>query len=178
MMIGIAGAGGIGSNVAVNLVRSGVTCLKIVDFDRIEPSNLNRQFYFADQVGGLKVETLARNLTRINPEVEITTVVETITPANIESLFADCDPIVEGLDNGDDKKMILEQFSSGKSLVVSASGIAGLEVDTITSRRLGNCHIVGDMVSDCSTNRLYAHKVLAVAARMTAILLQHGTQHE
>lgn len=54
MKIGIAGAGGIGSNVAANLVRSGVTSLKIVDFDRVESSNLNRQFYFSDQIGCLK----------------------------------------------------------------------------------------------------------------------------
>jgi sulfur carrier protein ThiS adenylyltransferase len=60
MNIGIAGVGGIGSNVAVNLVRSGIASLKIVDFDRVEPSNLNRQFYFHDQIGRLKVEALAR----------------------------------------------------------------------------------------------------------------------
>ncbi len=65
MKIGIAGAGGIGSNVAANLVRSGVSCLKIIDFDRIEPSNLNRQFYFQDQVGCLKVSAVAGIMTGI-----------------------------------------------------------------------------------------------------------------
>ena len=62
MKIGIAGVGGIGSNVALNLVRSGVMQLKLIDFDRVEPGNLNRQFYFADQIGLFKVEALKINL--------------------------------------------------------------------------------------------------------------------
>ena len=65
MRIGIAGAGGLGSNVAVNLVRTGVKKLKIVDFDVVDESNLNRQFYFMDQVGRPKVEALRENLLRI-----------------------------------------------------------------------------------------------------------------
>ncbi len=71
MKIGIAGAGGIGSNVAVNLVRSSASALKIVDFDRVELSNLNRQFYFHDQIGRFKVEALAENLRRIRPECHL-----------------------------------------------------------------------------------------------------------
>ena len=74
MKIGIAGTGGIGSNVAMHLVRSGITNLKFGDFDRIEKSNLNRQFYFEEQIGKYKSETLKENLTKIsqgNYEVEV-----------------------------------------------------------------------------------------------------------
>ncbi len=73
MKIGIAGVGGIGSNVAVHLVRAGCTSLKLVDFDRVEHSNLNRQFYFIDQIGGYKVDMLRENLLRIVPEATIET---------------------------------------------------------------------------------------------------------
>ena len=78
--VGIAGAGGLGSNCAFNLVRSGFKKLAIVDFDRVEPSNLNRQFYFADQIGLAKVAALKDNLLRINPDLELEIHQEKIEP--------------------------------------------------------------------------------------------------
>lgn len=177
MKIGIAGVGGIGSNVALNLVRSGVTNLKIVDFDRIEPSNLNRQFYFADQVGLTKVEALVINLSRINPQVCIEAVVQRIDATNCHQLFADCELIVEGFDRQADKKMLLETFAETK-IVVSACGIAGSDLATIRSRRLGNGYIVGDFTTDCTQASLYSHKVSSVANYMSEfILCQPGVLH-
>ncbi len=82
MNIGIAGVGGIGSNVAIILVRSGIDTLTLVDFDRVEAANLNRQFYFADQVGRLKVAMLAENLRRIRPGIAIETVVARLDAGN------------------------------------------------------------------------------------------------
>lgn len=172
MKIGIAGVGGIGSNVAVNLVRSGIRELTIVDFDRIETSNLNRQFYFADQVGKKKVDMLTVNLLRINPDLQIQSHDLRLTPDNIDRLFRDCDTIIEGLDRSEDKKMVLEHFGTSK-YIVSACGIGGREVAPIATRNLGRCHIVGDFTTDCSRNQLYAHKVIAVAAQMTELLLNH-----
>ncbi|WP_319547737.1 sulfur carrier protein ThiS adenylyltransferase ThiF [Desulfogranum marinum] len=171
MKIGIAGAGGIGSNVAVNLVRSGITALKIIDFDRVESSNLDRQFYFADQVGKMKVDMLRYNLMRINPDVEIEISTERITPSNIDQLFIHCDTIVEGLDKKTDKKLVLEHFGQSKRLVISASGIAGSDIATIQVKKIGNTHVVGDFITDCCHATLYAHKVITVAAGMTAVLL-------
>ena len=69
--VGIAGAGGLGSNCALNLVRVGFEKLTIADFDRVDASNLDRQFYFLDQVGKIKVEALKENLLRINPALEL-----------------------------------------------------------------------------------------------------------
>ncbi|ADW18075.1 UBA/THIF-type NAD/FAD binding protein [Desulfobulbus propionicus DSM 2032] len=178
MNIGIAGVGGIGSNVAVNLVRSGVEALTIVDFDRVEPSNLNRQFYFADQIGRYKVDALRENLQRIRPELRVETTVERIDAANCLTLFADCDLIVEGFDRQADKKMLLEAFGTER-IVVSACGIAGSDLGSIRIRRIGNCHIVGDFTTDCSEAPLFAHKVLTVANHMSAIILsQPGVLHE
>ena len=178
MKIGLAGVGGIGSNVALNLVRSGISSLKIVDFDRIESSNLNRQFYFHDQIGQPKVHMLAENLRRIRPQVKIEAVLQHISPENIGELFAACPIIVEGFDSVAAKKMLLERFAGTKELVVSASGIAGSGCDSITRRKLGNCFVVGDFVNDCHEHDLYAHKVVAVAAIMSELILNHIQTHE
>lgn len=178
MKIGIAGVGGIGSNVAVNLVRSGIEQLKIVDFDRVDRSNLNRQFYFFDQIGQLKVEALSANLKRIRPGLVLEAMATRIDRDNCRSLFADCDLIVEGFDRSADKKMLLETFGSDR-IVVSACGIAGSDLATIRTRRIGTCIIAGDFATDCADAPLFAHKVATVANHMTALILHHqGTLHD
>lgn len=180
MRIGIAGAGGIGSNVAFQLVRGGVPYLKIVDFDHIETSNLNRQFYFADQVGLPKAPTLAQNLMRIDPAIDIDSMIMRLDADNMGHIFADVDVVVEGFDGANDKKVLLETFAGSEKLVVGASGVAGLELDGITTRQVGNCHIVGDFITEAGTDNLYAPKVIVVASIMSQIVLKHflsgGTQ--
>jgi sulfur carrier protein ThiS adenylyltransferase len=177
MKIGIAGVGGIGSNVALNLVRSGVDRLMIIDFDRVESSNLNRQFYFADQIGMLKVEALVINLTRINPQVSLEARAQRIDAANCRRLFEDCDLIVEGFDRQVDKKMLFETFADSR-IVVSACGIAGCDLATIRTRRLGNGYIAGDFATDCAQAPLFSHKVTTVANYMSEfILCQPGVLH-
>ncbi|MCG8549357.1 MAG: sulfur carrier protein ThiS adenylyltransferase ThiF [Desulfobacterales bacterium] len=170
MKIGIAGVGGIGSNVALNLVRSGVMQLKLVDFDRVEESNLNRQFYFADQIGQFKVDALRINLSRINPGVNLETLILCIDRQNCAELFFDCDLIVEGLDRQGDKKMLIETFARNKT-VVSASGIAGSDLAGIGSRKIGNSRIIGDFTTDCDQAPLFSHKVTTVANYMSEFIL-------
>lgn len=171
MRVGIAGAGGIGSNVAVMLVRAGVKRLRIVDFDRVETSNLNRQFYFADQIGQAKVSALAANLKRIDPDVALETLEMRLAPGNIAAIFKDADVVVEGFDGAGDKKMLMEAFAGSQKMVVSASGVAGIELEGISVRRLGNCHIVGDFKTEAGDDNLYAPKVIMVAAVMSRIVL-------
>ena len=171
MKIGIAGAGGIGSNVTLNLVRSGVKALRIVDFDCVEPSNLNRQFYFQDQIGRPKVEALRENLQRIRPDLEVEAIVVRVDESNCKSLFGDCDLVVEGFDKAAAKKMLMEALA-GDQLVVSASGVAGGSLDGIRWRRAGRAHIVGDFVSDCVDWPLFSHKVVTVANHMSAFILK------
>jgi sulfur carrier protein ThiS adenylyltransferase len=145
----IAGAGGLGSNVAVSLVRAGVTDLSIADFDRVEPSNLNRQQYFRDQVGMLKVDALKENLLRINPDLKIKTISEKITSLNCEVIIsADAEIIFECFDKAD-CKAFLASFCIGKRAstpLVLVSGLAGLgNCSSIKVRRgPGNSWIVGD----------------------------------
>lgn len=85
--IGIAGCGGLGSNCAVNLVMAGFKKLSIIDFDTVTAANLDRQFYFIDQVGMPKAEALRENLLRINPELELILHIEKIAKSNIKQLF-------------------------------------------------------------------------------------------
>ncbi len=172
MKVGIAGVGGIGSNVAVNLVRAGVDSFLLVDFDRVEPSNLNRQFYFADQLGRPKVDVLRENLLRIAPAAEIETRQLRLEPANMVETFAGCDVLVEGFDDQASKKQLIEAFAGSGLPIVSASGIAGRGLGSIRVHRLGNCTIVGDFVSDFRENTLYCPKISIIAAMMADIVLQ------
>jgi len=173
MKIGIAGIGGIGSNVARHLAQAGVKEIKIVDFDRVEASNLNRQFYFFSQIGEKKTDSLEKNLKGIFPGMGIETIDKKIAPGDVSTLFSDCDIVVEGFDDKTLKKMIIEALCKTDTIVVSASGIAGKLMDTVTIRKLGNCHIVGDLVSDQKDFKIFPPKITMVAAIMANIILKH-----
>jgi sulfur carrier protein ThiS adenylyltransferase len=148
--VGMAGAGGLGSNCSMYLVRCGFKRFRIVDSDIVEMSNLNRQFYFAAQVGRKKVEALRENLLMINTQLEVEVHNKRITSDNIEVLFADCDVVVEALDGAADKKMVAETYMNSRKLIVAASGIAGWgRSDDITIRRIrNNFYMVGDLTSE------------------------------
>ncbi|WP_028856484.1 sulfur carrier protein ThiS adenylyltransferase ThiF [Psychrilyobacter atlanticus] len=179
MKIGILGAGGIGSNVAVNLVRSGVSNLKIADFDRIENSNLNRQFYFHDQIGKSKVEALRENLTRIAPNLEIEIIDKKIEKNNIKDLFFDCDILVEAFDKKEYKTLLVEEFYDSNKLIVSASGIAHHDTDNIHTKKFGeNLYVVGDFKKGIDKYKTYSPKVLIVASIMANLVMNKGGYYE
>ena len=150
--VGIAGAGGRGSSVAVALARIGVGRLIIADFDVVEPSNLNRQQFFIDQIGCLKVEALAENLARINPYISVEAHPLLLTPDNIPELFAPCQVIVEAFDRADMKAMLVDTVLAvlPAATVVAASGVAGYGPnDIITTRKVSRrLYLVGDSVSE------------------------------
>lgn len=171
MKVGIAGIGGIGSNVARHLAQAGVKSIKVVDFDKVEASNLNRQFYTISQVGEKKTTTLVENLHLIFPQMEIEAVDMEIKPGDAATLFADCSIVVEGFDDKALKKMMIEELSHVVPLVVSASGIGGRQMASIQVKKIGNCSVVGDFVSDQDEHELFPPKIAAVAARMAAIVL-------
>ena len=149
----IAGAGGLGSNVAVSMVRAGVTDLTIADFDRVEPSNLNRQQYFRDQVGMLKVDALKENLLRINPDLKIKTVCEKITLQNCKFIIsASAEIIFECFDRAEAKAMIAGFCMRERPgiPVITVSGLAGTgKCETIKVRKgPANIWIVGDLKTE------------------------------
>ncbi|MBN2652383.1 MAG: sulfur carrier protein ThiS adenylyltransferase ThiF [Spirochaetales bacterium] len=171
--IGIAGCGGIGSNVALNLVRRGYTDFVLADFDKIEESNLNRQFFFKDQIGSSKVMTLKANLLRINPELNIETHDVRLEPGNIREIFGGCEIIVEGLDQRETKSMFFENIMGlhGLAAYVGASGIAGNNPELVSIKRLNaKCYICGDFVSDIEDYEVTSAKVVTVAAFMASVV--------
>lgn len=174
--IGIAGAGGLGSNCAALLVRSGFTRLKIVDFDKVEPSNLNRQFFFLEQTGGEKVEMLSDNLRKINPDAAIEALVHKIEQGDVGALFSDCDVVVEALDQARYKKMLVEAYYRTGKLVVAASGLAGWgNSDRIQVHKIKEAfYLVGDLQTgvgkDCPP---LAPCVAIAAAKQADIVLSY-----
>jgi sulfur carrier protein ThiS adenylyltransferase len=125
--VGIAGAGGLGSNCAIALARSGVGTLVISDFDVIEPANLNRQYFFISQVGMLKTVALKENIARINPDIVVIAHTEKLDKLNIPQIFAGCDVIVEAFDRDEMKEMLAEtvQTKMPGTPLVMGSGLAG-----------------------------------------------------
>jgi sulfur carrier protein ThiS adenylyltransferase len=149
--VGFAGAGGLGSNCAVSLVRVGLGTIIIADYDEVSETNLNRQYYFHDQIGLKKVIALRDNLQRINPGLNITVFDKILTPDNIPVLFRNCDIIVEAFDLADQKKMLIEAVLTNfpeKPLVVGL-GMAGWGMnDSVHVRKVDNMYICGDEVSE------------------------------
>ncbi|MBM7855436.1 sulfur carrier protein ThiS adenylyltransferase [Desulfohalotomaculum tongense] len=172
--VGIAGAGGLGSNCAQHLVRSGFSNFVLADFDVVDYSNLNRQFYFSNQVGQLKVLALEANLKQINPGIDVIAVAEKLDQSSIKQVFADCHVVVEAFDDASCKRMLVEAFIYTDKLLVAASGIAGWgKSDDIKVRRVkDNFYIVGDMVSavreDCPP---MSPRVNIVAAKQADVVL-------
>ena len=147
-VVGIAGLGGLGSAVAIALARIGVGRLILVDFDVVEPSNLNRQQYFIHQIGIPKVEALQENLSKINPSVRIRTHNEKLDQNNLESIFKEAEVVVEAFDRADEKAMLINIVSAKMpdKHIVAASGVAGYgennEIETV--RFSSKIFIVGD----------------------------------
>ncbi len=169
--VGIAGLGGLGSSVAVALARTGIGRLVLVDFDVVEPSNLNRQQYFIDQLGMTKAEALEATLKRINPLVQCETHCERVTPENIAALFASVDVLVEAFDRADQKAMLLQHF--GGKPIVAASGLAGHGPgESIGVRRMGrNIFIVGDLETGAAPGCGLMAPRVGIAAHMQANLV-------
>ncbi len=147
--VGIAGAGGLGSNVAFNLVRSGFRHLTICDFDKVEASNLNRQFYFSDQIGQPKVLALQANLLRINAAIAVAPREVRVTAENAGALFAGCAVVVEAFDQAPAKRMLAEAYARSGVFYVSASGLAGWgNADAIVTRKVHETFtLIGDGVT-------------------------------
>ena len=150
--VAVCGLGGLGSNAAVHLARAGVGRLHLIDFDRVDISNLNRQQYFPDQLGQYKTEALAETLRRIAPYCEITSETVKLDAENIPKLLKGYPVICEAFDRADQKAMlvncVLEQLP--EAYLVSASGMAGIgSANEIQTRRItSHFYLCGDGRSD------------------------------
>jgi sulfur carrier protein ThiS adenylyltransferase len=169
--VGIAGCGGLGSNCAAALARAGVGSLLIADFDIVSEANLDRQFYFRDQVGMVKVEALSVNLRRIDPGLRVEALELRLDAEAIVRIFAGCDVLVEALDSAEAKAMLIEAAIAGLIGVpiVAASGIAGFgRSEAIRLRRLGTLWLVGDLESEVGPESPPMASRVGIAASMQA----------
>ena len=145
--VGIAGLGGLGSNVAMALARSGIGRLILVDFDVVEESNLNRQAYDMEQVGQRKTEALMYNIEKANPNVDVTAICRKLEPGSMEGPFENVDVIVEALDDAETKAAFIEEIMiklPDKS-IVAASGVSGIgKSERIDLLKSGNLYLVED----------------------------------
>lgn len=171
--IGLGGAGGLGSNCAMILVRSGFKHFDILDHDVIDASNLNRQQYFLNEIGLSKVDVTKKRLLDINPDLDITIHKNKWSTDNGHQFFKNCDFVVEAFDQANFKYQFVEFYQDKAKTVVSGMGMAGLEQKKpMIKRKLGNVYMVGDGQTDSACGHPpMAPRVTACAAMMAEIVL-------
>ena len=175
--VAICGLGGLGSNIAVSLARAGIGKLILVDFDKVDISNLHRQQYKADQIGRFKTEALAENLREIAPYIQVETHAVAVTEENFEALLSEADLICEAFDRAEAKAMlvngVLEKLHT--KYLIAASGMAGLgSANSIQTRRITNrFYLCGDGISDVADDiGLLAPRVMLCAAHQAHMVMR------
>ena len=174
--VAVCGLGGLGSNVAVSLARAGVGTLLLIDFDRVDISNLNRQQYNVSQLGMYKTEAMKQTLSEISPYCNVITHTVKLTEENL-SLPADCGIVCECFDNAECKAMLVNGISEHypEKYIVAASGMSGLHTaNRIQTKRLGKrLYICGDGISDVDNDgTLFAPRVMLCAAHQANTVLR------
>jgi sulfur carrier protein ThiS adenylyltransferase len=175
--VAIVGCGGLGSNAAAMLLRSGVGRLTLIDFDAVEEGNLNRQMFFRDQIGRPKVDALAETLRRIKPDAELSLVRECMDPDNLLPTVEAADLVIEAVDRAEVKAMIvnvLTREAPGLPLV-GASGLAGVaSANEVVTEQIGESFwLVGDLHSDVRDGLpLLASRVTVAAAHQAHVAIR------
>lgn len=176
-VVAVCGLGGLGSNIAISLTRSGVGKLILVDFDRVDMGNLNRQQYKVSQLGMEKPTALFENLREIAPYVEIEAHCAKLDEANFSSILSSAQVICEAFDVPKDKSklanFVLENLRD--KVLISSSGMAGIDsANKIKTRKIAeNFYICGDGVSDVDIHgTLFAPRVMLCAAHQSHLALQ------
>ena len=175
--VAVCGLGGLGSNIAIALARAGIGKLMLIDFDRVDITNLHRQQYKANQIGCCKAHALAENLLEIAPYTEIQAVTEKLTEENLACFLEAADVVCEAFDDAESKAMlvngVLEKLPG--CYVVAASGMAGMgSPNTIKTRKvMKRFYLCGDEVSDAATTiGLVAPRVMLCAAHQAHTILR------
>ena len=175
--VAICGLGGLGSNIAIALARAGIGKLILIDFDRVDITNLHRQQYKASQIGMYKTAALADNLREIAPYIELEAHTERITEDNAVTLLSDADIICEAFDNAEAKAMLTDIVLSElpDKYLVAASGMAGMgTTNSIKTRRImSRFYLCGDETSEVSDGiGLVAPRVALCAAHEAHTVLR------
>ena len=173
-VIGVAGLGGLGSNIALSLARVGVKKLVLADFDVVEPSNLNRQQYFVRHIGLKKTQALKELINDVNPFVEVETHDIFLDEKNVASVFGECEILCEAFDNVAGKAMILNE--AGASLkekkIIGASGMAGHFSSNLikTIKFAKNVYLCGDLTNEAKIGQGLMAPRVAICANHEANL--------
>ena len=173
-VVGVAGLGGLGSNIALSLARVGVKKLVLADFDVVEPSNLNRQQYFVRHIGMQKTQALKELINDVNPFVEVETHDIFLDEKNVASVFGECEILCEAFDNVAGKAMILNE--AGASLkdkkIIGASGMAGYFSSNLikTIKFAKNVYLCGDLTNEAKIGQGLMAPRVAVCANHEANL--------
>ena len=175
--VAICGLGGLGSNIAIHLARAGIGRLILIDFDRVDITNLHRQQYKASQIGMYKTDALAENLREINPYIEFEAQTERITEDNAVKFLQGADIVCEAFDDAECKAMLTNTILSEMpdKYLVAASGMAGMGVtNSIKTRKVtSRFYLCGDEMSEVSENiGLVAPRVALCAAHEAHTVLR------
>jgi len=174
--VGIAGLGGLGSNIAMELARIGVGTLIICDFDVVDPTNLNRQNYFINQIGMKKTNATKEIIQRINPYINVITHDVRIDKSNCEICFESCEIIVEAFDNPVCKAELTNWvLMNSDKYIVAASGMAGYySSNTILTKKVSNrFYLSGDLENEAKEfDGLMAPRVGIVASHQANCVLR------
>ena len=170
--VGVAGAGGLGSNAALMLARSGVERLLIVDCDVVDASNLNRQQYWPRHLGRPKVHALADLLLELNADIQVDARCERLCEENLSTIVGLCPIWVEALDAPETKALLVNAALSAGCRVAGASGLAGFGGPAMIRKRMGRLTLVGDFVSDISDAPPLAPRVVEAAALLADAVLE------
>ena len=171
--VGIAGLGGLGSNIAVALARSGIGHLTLVDFDAVELSNINRQAYTLAQIGKPKTEALSEIIRSINPFCGITTHNLRVDESNCSALFADCGLVCEAFDGAESKSMLVNTLLAANKTtkIISGNGMAGFgRANEIVTKKLSKrLYVCGDFSTDVADGEgLTAARVIICAGHQAS----------
>ncbi len=170
--VGVAGAGGLGSNAALMLARSGVEDFLLVDDDCVDASNLNRQQYWPRHVGMPKVEALKELLLELNPSARVETLRLRLTEETTPEIVQTRPLWLEALDGARDKRFFVEAALSAGARAASASGMGGYGREPLGRRRLGRLVVVGDFVTDVADAPPLAPRVTEAAALLADAVLE------
>ena len=175
--VAVAGLGGLGSNIAVMLARSGIGHLFLVDFDVVDVTNLNRQMYFISHLGLPKTEALPQILYQINPYLTCESVRIKVMPENVRELFKEYPIVCEAFDKPDQKAMLVRELlmQCPETIVVSGNGMAGYgdTNDICTSQKMRRLYVCGDQKTDVGGGiGLMASRVAACAAHEANKVIQ------
>ena len=171
--VGIAGCGGLGSNIAVSLVRAGIGRLILADFDIVEASNLNRQHYFQKDIGRVKVEALREHLQAIHSYTKIHIHHLRLVPENIPVLFQEADLLIEAFDIAESKQWLIETWVSAfpEKPIIVGSGLAGAgRTNDLKVKKNGNIYLCGDGESEMDMGLCSARVCLAANMQANAAI--------